>query len=563
MPLAWKATHRGTLLALSIAAVLGLPGPGQTAPLAKTSLKTIPLTSDAWRNAPVSPVSSVEIDGLVERELQANNIPPAPLTTDEQFIRRVTLDLVGKLPGPAEVRAFVAERDADKRAKLIDKLLDSEDFAKHWARYWRDVIAAKVTDRRGLALSRGFESWMTEQLKANKSWADVARTLLTAEGGYKFSELDKNGEAFFLMAHTGPDAANDRAAEVSRVFLGIQLRCAQCHDHPFDQWKQVQFHELAAYFARLRERPVFEDKRIAGFQLVSLPRGEHEMAVKNDPNQKQTTYPRFLDGKDTGKDLSDKDRRKALADAVVSRNNYWFAGAHVNRIWGTLMGQSFSEPVDDMGPERPVVFGNVLVRLASSFRATDYNMKALFRVIANTKTYQRQVRPGASSEEHLLFSAAYPARLRPDALWASLTMALGQIASPPREGRGMGPFAMMLGRQGFLAFQFQQLFDFDPSLKPDEVESTIAQVLMLMNNPNINQKVAAKGETTLAQILKDHPQDDDAALKALYQRTLARQPTAKELEKCRAYIKKVGNRAEAFEDVQWTLINSTEFQTKR
>jgi hypothetical protein len=560
------ATIGRTALTIGLLAVLGVAGPGRAASPAKdakTAARPALLTSEAWKHAPAGPVTAAEIDRLLDRELKKSKVTPAPLTTDEQFIRRVSLDLVGHLPPPAEVKAFVADRDKDKRAKLIDKLLDSEDYAKHWARYWRDVFAAKLTDRRGLILSVAYQNWMIEQLKANKSWAEITRALLTAEGEAPFNET-KSGAAFFVASRISmnpTENANDLAAETARVFLGVQIRCAQCHDHPFDSWKQPQFHELAAYFARVRSRPMRNGMMIAGIMVSGTRSGEHEMALKNNPSHMEPVHPRFLDGKESGHGLSDMERRKALADAITSKDNYWFAAAYANRIWGAMMGQAFYQPVDDMGPERQAVFGNVLVRLAASFRATDHDMKALFRVILNTQAYQRQVRLGDSTAEHLHFAASYPAPLRPDALWQSLTTALGVSNGP--QGMRPGPFAAIFGRVGGLAFEVQQLFDFDPSLKADEVESTIAQALMLMNNPVINQKVAARGDTPLAQILKDHPKDDDAALKALYQRTLARQPTAKELTKCRSYIRKVGDRAEAFEDIQWTLINSTEFQSKR
>jgi hypothetical protein len=537
-------------------------------PVANPPPRSAMLTNEAWRGAPVSPVTSEEIDVLVGRELRSSKVEPAPLTTDEQFIRRVSLDLTGRLPTPVETDRFVSDRDGLKRPKLIDRLLASDAFARHWARYWRDVFVSKIVDRRGLILSRSYEEWMFEQLKANKGWADIARAMITAEGQARYDEPGKNGAAFFLLSHLGADAANDRAAETSRVFLGIQIRCAQCHDHPFDQWKQVQFHELAAYYARTKERPVRGDPankmRITGMELVAAPRGEHEMAVKNDPSKTFTTHPRFLDGKVAGRDLGDQARRQTLASAIVDKNNYWFAGAYVNRTWGALMGQSFYQPVDDMGPEREAVFGNVLVRLASSFRATNYDIREMFRVILNSRTYQRQIRPGESADEHLHFAASYPTQLPADALWQSLTIALGLPAgagqpkdnpkAPAKPGPGMARF-------GF-AGQFQQLFGFDPSLKADEVEANIAQALMMMNNAFINQRIEAKGESTLAKILKDNAQDDDA-LKTLYQRTLARKPTSSELEKCRKHIKKVGNRSEAFEDIFWALLNSTEFKTKR
>jgi hypothetical protein len=518
------------------------------------------LTNDAWAKAPLTPVKSDEIDQLVSKELAASNVSPAPVTSDEQFLRRVTLDLTGQLPQPAEVDEFVADKNPNKRAKVIDKLLDSDEYAQHWARYWREVIESRLSDLRDRVLARSFETWMTEQLKSNKSWDHITREIITAQGECKYDEEGKNGSLFFLASHHGNDAANERAAETSRIFLGIQIQCAQCHDHPSDQWKRVQFHELAAYFARVRERPLREDKKIVGMELTALPRGEHEMPSKEDPKKTFTTYPRFLDGKSPSKDLGDKERRKALADSITDKGNYWFAGAFVNRLWGELMGQSFYQPVDDMGPQKEAVFADVLVRLSSSFRATDYDMKRFFRTVCNSQTYQRQIRLGESSEQHLHFAASYPKRLPADALWDSLANVLGHLS-----GGGPGPAGPLAGlRRGpqGLEGQFKAEFDFDPSLKADEIEGSVSQALLLMNNPTLNQRMQAKGTTLLGRILSSY-KDDDEALRMVYLKTLARKPTDKERDKCRDYIAKVGSRAEAFEDILWALINSTEFQTKR
>jgi hypothetical protein len=321
------------------------------------------LTDEAWAKAPLTPVGPEEVDQLVTKELEATKISPAPLTSDEQFLRRVTLDLTGQLPQPADVEEFVADKNPNKRAKIIDKLLDSDEYAQHWSRYWREVIESRLSDLRDRVLARAFETWMADQLKSNKSWDHITREIITAQGECKYDENGKNGNLFFLASHHGNDAANERAAETSRIFLGIQIQCAQCHDHPSDQWKRVQFHELAAYFSRLRERPLREDKKIVGMELTSLPRGEHEMPSKEDPKKTFTTYPRFLDGKSPSKDLGDKERRKALADSITDKGNYWFAGAFVNRLWGELMGQSFYQPVDDMGPQKEAVFADVLVQI--------------------------------------------------------------------------------------------------------------------------------------------------------------------------------------------------------
>jgi hypothetical protein len=203
----------------------------------------------------------------------------------------------------------------------------------------------------------------------------------------------------------------------------------------------------------------------------------------------------------------------------------------------------------------------VLTRLAASFRATDYDVKAMFRTVMNSETYQRQIRLGESSEEHLHFAAVYPTRLRADALWESLVGVLGTFGGPGPNGPrpGAGPFApRAFGLEGL----FKDEFDFDPSAKADDVESSIPQALLLMNNPQINQKIQARGTNLLGRILTAYPDNDDA-LRMVYLRALARKPTDREIDRCRAHIKKADSRAEAFEDILWALINSTEFQTKR
>jgi hypothetical protein len=513
------------------------------------------LTHDAWQSAPLTPVTPGEIDQLLAKEQEASKVEPAPRTTDEQFLRRVLLDLTGELPVPADVTEFLADPDPNKRAKLINKLLDSDGYARHWARYWRDVVTARFSDRRGFQMVRSFEDWLCEQFRRNRGWGDIARAVVTAEGDLRF-DSDKNGALFFLAAHRGADAANERAAETSRVFLGIQIQCAQCHDHPFDRWKRVQFHELASYFTRIREQPLREGMQVVGFKLISLPRGEHEMAGKDDPKKTFLTHPRFLDGHSPGPNRSDLERRRSLADDLVSTTNYWFAAAYVNRIWGELIGQSFYQPVDDMGPQKEAVFPTVLTRLTGAFRGSKYNIKDLFRTILNTETYQRQIRLGESADQHLHFAAAYPTRLRADALWESLTSVLGSLGG----GNDLVQRPRQLPRG--LEALFKMEFAFDPSLKADEVEGSIPQALFLMNNPLVNQRILARGTNLLGRILTAYPEDDDA-VRMVYLWTLARKPTDRELQKCRDYFAKTGKRAEAFEDLLWALLNSTEFQTKR
>jgi hypothetical protein len=538
-------------------------------PVAPPAPPSALLTAEAWQQAPWTPLEPGEIDRLVAKELQASHRTPAPRTTDEQFIRRATLDLTGELPTPAQVSAFVADADSHKRSGLIDRLLDSDAYATHWAHYWRDVVMARLADRRGLALARPFEVWLHDQFRRNTGWGEIARTIIAADGTYRFDGAGQGSPAFFLAAHRGKEADSERAAETSRVFLGIQIQCAQCHDHPFDQWKRVQFHELAGYFARLRERPVREGKKVVGFAFVSAFRGEHEMPNKADPKKALITPPRFLDGTSPGNNLGDRQRRQALARSITDKKNYWFAAAYVNRMWGVLMGQAFYEPVDDLGPGREAIFPSVLTRLTGAFRGSNYDVKQLFRDVMNSETYQRQMRPSEGTG-HLHFAATYPTRLPADALWHSLVNVLGGFGPPAGQAQRLAqarpkkPQAQGKGlpRPQQMQNAFEQEFAFDPSVRAEDVEGSISQALLLMNGPGLNQRMQARGPTMLARLLADHPDDGDA-VEHLYLRALARKPTARELDKCRAYIDKVGNRAEAFEDLLWVLLNSTEFQTKR
>lgn len=520
------------------------------------------LPKEEWLKAPATPLQPGEIDRLVNAALKKSNVTPTPLTSDEQFIRRVSLDLTGRLPDPKDIAEFTANKSPNKRADLVNKLLDSGDYARHWSAYWREVISSRV-QAGGFAggLSRGFENWLNQQIKENKNWADVTKTILTAGGQAKFAEPDKNGEVYFLLSRRGADAQTEIAAETSRIFLGIQIQCAQCHDHPSDIWKRKNFHEFAAYFARMRDRFIFEEKKIVGTQLVSTGFGEHKMPNLDDPKKSTTTYPRFLDGKaPKAGTTTDKDRRTALADAIVSKENPWFAGAFVNRIWGELMGQSFYTPIDDMGPEKEAIMPDVLSRVSASFRANDYDVKQLFRDICASDAYQRQLRPG-DVDDHELFAARHAARMSGAALLKALNNTLGGFGGPggfaPKGG--FGGFGRGLGLEGMI----RQEFAFDPSTPAKDVEGSVAQILVLMNNPQIAQKIKAGGTGNMLNKILSTYTEDDEALRQVYLRTLSRRPTDREATRCKDFIRTVNNRNEAYEDILWALLNSAEFQTRR
>ena len=270
----------------------------------------------------------------------------------------------------------------------------------------------------------------------------------------------------------------------------------------------------------------------------------------------------FVTGLRAKPGLEDLARRKLIADYITSSRDEWFSKAFVNRMWAELTGEGFYMPIDDMGPERTPSFPAVLDLLAAEFVKHDYDIRWLVATIAMTQTYQREIRPDSTDAASVPFAAATPTRLRGDQLYSSILKTLGGSDEEPR---GRGP-AMMSGgpgrRAGSPRDQFSQLFGFDPSTPQADITGTVPQALFMMNAPQINAQISATGFTRLAALLRTFPDNDDAASE-LYLMVLSREPSEKERKIVADYIAEVGNRNEAFEDLMWSLLNSSEFLSKR
>ncbi|QDU39094.1 EF hand [Maioricimonas rarisocia] len=575
-----------------------------------------------------SPASvSQQVDALILDTLEAESTQPAPLTSDEDFLRRVSLDLAGRIPSPREVTLFGLDPNPNKRAELIERLLESDEYASLWASYWSEVIFSRATDQRARLVERPFDEWMQEQLAANRPWDEIASELLTATGN-----VNENGRTALIFAHTGQPA--ELAAEVSRIFLGIQMQCANCHNHPTDSWTREQFHELAAYFPRIQVRrdpngsqrdfvvssfqggnrrrqfnpeqifrfadrnrdgmltkaevqrtPLgqrfdrlleFGDKNKDGAlsrdELKDLPQpannqpgrgaAEYYMPDLENPAAQGTLMQPvlFVDGSRASRDADDLDRREALARSIASPRNEWFAKAFVNRIWAEMLGEGFFMPIDDLGPERAAEFPEVLDLLAKEFTRSGHDVKWLFRTIANTEAYQRELRTRNWADGSPAFASASPTRLRSDQIYSVLTDVLGveQLAGARPNGR----FAPGASPGDRARRAFAELFGFDPSTPQEDIIGNVPQALFLMNSPGLESLIDADRDTKLGRILRKYDDDQDAVTE-LYLLVLAREPSDRELTICREHIADVGNRSEAYEDLMWSLLNSSEFITKR
>ncbi len=520
---------------------------------------------------PNSELVARQVDTLLVSDIGVETPPKSsvPLITDDAFVRRVMLDLAGELPTPEELVTFTLDADAHKRARMVDQLLNDPRFGDNWARYWRDVILYRRTEERALLSAAAVEEYLSESLNENKSWDEIATDFITAEG-----DVREDGRTALIMAQAGQP--EDTVAEISRIFMGIQIQCAQCHDHPTDRWEREQFHELAAFFPRVAVRPNRQaEKRTFLVTAVDFfPRflrgnpnarfrgtAEHLMPDLENPAEpgEQMKPVFFATGDALSLGTRDADRRGALADWLTSANNEWFAKAYVNRIWAELVGEGFYEPVDDLGPDRECSAPQTLDLLADSFVASAYDVKWLFRTIMATDAYQRPSQSRRAWED-APFQANANQRLRGDQLFNSLMQALGineELAT--RAGGGMqGAYGFRGGPRTF----FNAAFGYDPSDHRDEITGSVQQALLMMNSPNINRAMSANNFNGLGRMLRTIP-DDQELIVELYLRTLARAPTSDEIQTCVEYLKEVGDRSEAFEDLQWSLVNSTEFLHRR
>jgi hypothetical protein len=513
------------------------------------------------------------IDRLLAEELFKPGTELAPRTNDATFLRRVWLDIVGDIPTPEHVTAFVLDPAPDKRERVVRELLADPQYGQNWARYWRDVIFSRKLEDRAEIAANAMVADLTNQLNENVTWDKIATEFITATG-----DVRENGATAIHMAQDG--RTEETTAEISRIFLGIQIQCAQCHDHKTDRWKREQFHELAAFFPRIAVRPdqtptrntfrVEADDDPPGRGRRGNPdnnrRGqpEHYMPDMENPSARGTlmTPEFFLTGKKLPLGSTDANRRGTLSEWITA--NPWFATALVNRIWGELVGEGFYEPIDDMGPDRTPSAKKTVEFLSRSFADSGYDVKWLFRAICATEAYQREGRPRRTTEG-TPFVANVVQPLRSDQLYNALLTATGgeEVEQPAGRGRrGRGP----MGRRGRGAgprTQFDAVFGYDPSDPRETVTSSIPQALAMMNAPRINQAIRGQNpSTTLGELIGNIP-DDEALIAELYLRALSREPTDKETQTALAFRRTVAQRTLAFEDLFWALLNTSEFSHRR
>lgn len=490
---------------------------------------------------PDSTKLAAQIDARLDARLAAEKATPAPPADDAEFLRRAYLDLTGRIPAPRDVHDFLADKNPDKRAHLIDELLDSPRRATHFAAVWRAAILPELAaDGQARIFQPGFEAWLQLKFRANTPYDKLVRELLTqpisadpkAPEAVLRDPVKPNLLAFVAVKDAKPE---NLAAATARVFLGVQIECAQCHDHPFGRWERDQFWQTAAFFAGVERQG---DDLFAPVSDVKT----REIAV---PNTKRALAATFLDGTEP-KWAADANPRAVLADWVTSKDNPFFARATANRVWGLMFGRGIVDPVDDFSDANKPSHPELLDDLAKALVAADFDLTFLVRAIARTNAYQRtSAQTHASQAKPELFARMAVKGMTGEQLFDSLALATGYREAGGRTAQ----------RDRFLT-------QFALRGAATEPETSITQALALMNGRFLATVTSVEGSPTLLAVTETPGMTTADRVEALYLAALSRKPSAKEQERMARFVADggTGKEAERLADVFWVLLNSAEFR---
>ncbi|MEX2286883.1 MAG: DUF1549 and DUF1553 domain-containing protein [Planctomycetaceae bacterium] len=493
-----------------------------------------------------------DIDRSLEQSWTDNGIAPSDLADDYEWLRRVYLDIIGHIPSADEVDAFRDDKDKAKRSRLIDRLLEDPAYVRNWTTIWTNLAIGRGTPR---GTSReGMMRFFSEAFSTNRPWKDVVYDLVTAEGHY-----EKNGAVNFLLAQmTMNDEKVQATAKTTRLLMGIQVQCTQCHDHPFNPWKQNQFWEFNSFFQQARR---IEHRKADSnmYEYAELVNEDVEQPVffERRNGVMEVAYPKFFDVKvDPGLDTN---RRLELAKLMIGGDKPLIATAMVNRMWGHFFGYGFTRPVDDMGPHNQPSHPELLDRLTVEFVKGGYDVRQLMRWICNTRAYHLTSRFGKNNEsddpasgQTPLFSRVYVKSLEAEQLYDSLIVA----TDARKSGRANSEDAEKQ-RQDWLK-QFVVAFGTDDNDEATTFNGTIPQALMMMNGPLVQDATSAKEGSYLRRVLIESG-PDRKKIQKLFVSALGRPPAPREQAAAVNLIQSSSEPLAGYQDLFWALVNSNEF----
>lgn len=483
------------------------------------------------------------VDEHIFTKLRQLNIVPAPLSADDQFLRRVYLDTVGLLPTESEVRDFLASGDPNKRSRLIDSLLQRREFAEMWALKFTELFRAGTREA-GSKGARIVYDYIRQAFFENKPYDRFVRELLLSQGAHSFSASSisglKNAPTSFYNISFDSNAP-DHATNVSQLFLGVRMECARCHNHPWEKWTQDDFYGLAAFFARVGIKEVYENDENATQYM--------EEGFVEHPRTKKRVNPKFLDG-GTVADEQDADIRNSLVDWMSSPKNPFFAKAIVNRMWKQYMGRGLVEEVDDFRVTNPPSHPALLDALAADLVAHRFDLRHLIRTVLNSRAYQLSAEPNDSNRSDTLnYSRFGIRRLSAEVLLDVMSQVTGvpeKFAGYPPGTRAMQVYA---GNGGYMLAAFGRL-NRDIICERDS-QPDVAQTMHMISGSTMQKKVDG--------LKLDLSLSDERLLERMLLTALVRPPTHAERNAVLERIRGGADRKAVYQDLAWAILNSKEF----
>ncbi len=523
------------------------------------------------------------INEAIHKGWKDHHLLPSKPATDNEWCRRVYLDILGRVPKVEELTAYLKDKKADKRADLVDRLLGEEynaEYVRNWTAIWTNILIGRTggVDRKSLASREGMEKYLGDTLKYNKPYDQMAKELITASGGVRPEDEGFNGAANFLadkMADNGLQAT----ARTSQIFLGMAVQCTQCHNHPFNEYKQNQFWEMNAFFRQTKLERVATDEKKQKF--VAKIEDRDFKGEGNNPNKAEiyyelrngklkVAYPVFVDGtslaglyKDKGEDfgdhgaLKDVNRREELAKLVLASRE--FDRAITNRLWAHFLGHGFTKPIDDIGPHNPPSHPELLDALGKSFRDEGFDLKKMMRWIALSEPYSLSSQIGSRNADDdpslgakPMFSRFYMRQMEAEQLYESLLVATAADNTFSKKDAAE--------MQEKWLKQFNNAFGTDDNDESTTFNGSIPQALALMNGELVKRATGNQPGSMLAKVAMDTKRDNAEKIRYLYMAGLSRMPTKQELNiSNELLVSRSGNVGTALQDIWWAVLNTNEF----
>ncbi len=529
------------------------------------------------------------IDHWIKAKWNDAQLKPAKVASDAEFLRRVYLDIVGQIPSLDEAEKFLADKGYRKRETLIDALLKDERYAEHWADVWSGIIVGFDKDQRSQGARNQGTADIRELFEKNTPYDEFARKVITVTGytpeGYNpMMAAEEKGEEKVvglasymvrLFRESGKDFPKALAGKLTRAFMGVQIQCAQCHDHPFDKWTQEEFYGMASFFTEVRVRREQKDGKGQGYHVEEVQRGPVGKRMEGPnlsiPDSKSGPIkPSFIE---TAKGVEPgTSRRAAFAKYVTSPENLQFAKMCVNRYWSHFFGTGIVNPVDDFNGKNKPSHPELIEELAKDFIAHKYDLHWLIKALTGSEAYNLTSRAAAKERDaqaEKLFALGRIRALAPEQILRSVIEAANLDEGPMlgrREMRGAGlkGTGKAAGKSEqtqrmimMLTAQFRNTFEDDEGSEAVEFAGTIPSALLMMNSQIVAGGATDRKFNGFGDMLAKHP-TPESKVRAIFLSCLSRTPTSSEASRWMAHVQKSSGNG-GYEDLMWTLLNTSEF----